>query len=126
MTFSELKFKLKRESSLGNKIFYTVPKKDFSNGNSIKQYISLPFVFCVCVSINKNGKKILNFDYGGFGGNPEDMHFFMNKDLADVYSAKIQSIKHQQLVDSLKEFEDTTNIKNRLDTYLNKHPEVFL
>jgi len=126
MTFSELKFKLKREGSLGHKTFYTVPKVDFSNENGTDKYVELPMVLGVDVNTNKHGKKILDFDTGGFGGNPEDMHFFLDKEMADVYSAKIQVIKHTKLIKALRDFEFATKINSKLDGYLDKYPEVFL
>ena len=123
MTFSEFKFKLKREGTPGQKVFYTVPRSGITT--TIINYTELPYTFGVLVSINKNGKKILNFD-GGFGGNPDEMYFFLNKDMADVYSTKIQVIQHTKLIKELRDFEQATKINSKLDIYLDKYPEVFL
>ena len=127
MTFSEFKFQLKREGSLGHKTFYTVPKTDEAFiGNDSEKYTELPHVLGVNVRANKHGKKILDFDVGGFGGNPDDVRFFFDLELADAYAVKLQVVKQTALIKSLRDFEYTTKINNRLDVYLEKYPEIFL
>lgn len=127
MTFSEFKFKLKREGTHGPRTFYTVPKNDGTFiGNDAIHYTELPHVLHVDVTTNKNGKKILDFHTGGFGGNPSDVHFFFDKELADAYAVKLQVVKQTALIKALRDFEHTTKINARLDIYLDKYPEIFI
>lgn len=126
MTFSEFKFQLKREGTLGHKTFYTVPKTDSGFRGFDEKYLDLPFVLGVDVSANKHGKKILTFDTGGFGGDPGDVRFFFDKELADAYAVKLQVVRQTTLIKALRDFEFTTKINSRLDKYLDKYPEIFL
>ena len=126
MTFSELKFQLKREGTLGTKIFYTVPK----NLNDMPEtfgdrFIDLPYEKSVEVTSNKRGKKILNFN-NGFGGNADLVHFFFDRELADAYAVKIQIIIHDKLLKDLQDFENATKIKARLKEFTDKFPEYIL
>lgn len=124
MTFSELKFKLKREGSLGTKTFYTVPKVYYSRGNI--DYTTLPFVLSVTVIANKKGKRVLSFDNNGFGGDAIEMHFFIDRELADAYTTNLQALQHNKLIDALRDFEYDTKIKTKLPLFLDKFPDVFI
>ena len=123
MTFSEFKFKLKREGKIGSIAYYTVPKND--TFITTTNYLTLPNVLKVEVTANKHGKKILDFD-GGFGGNPDQVDFFFDFELADVFAVKIQMIKYNKMKSDLEAFEQDTKIKKRIPDYSHKYPEYFI
>ena len=124
MTFSEMKFKLKRKSSLGLKTVYAVPKSD-KNFRSVEAYIDLPYSFEVDITVNKHGKKVLSFN-GSWGNSSNDVMFFFDKEMADIYSSKLQVRKQLELIESLNYFNNKTQINTKLEKYLDKYPEAFV
>lgn len=124
MTFSEMKFELKRKGSLGLKTVYAVPKSD-EKLRTTESYIELPYTFGVDVTVNKHGKKVLSFN-GGWGDSSNDALFFFDKEMANIYSSKLQARKQLELIEALNCFNNKTQINTKLEKYLDKYPEVFV
>ena len=124
MTFDKLKFELKRNNTIGvgTVTFYVVP-------NDLRDTVSmmeLPHKREVKVSINKHGKRILDF-VGGIGDTNSNKYFFEDEiDLATAHSTKLLLRVYNRILEKKSEFEIKSNILYKVEKYSVKYPELFV
>ena len=123
MTFSEFKFYIKHAlAETGRFQFWTIPMSHKTAGSA-----KLPVQGNVNISINKHGKKILNFEPNSFaGGSPNEAFFIIDKELAQAWATKIQMIRRNNMLQELKAFEKSTDVLNNYELYSEEYPEIFV
>lgn len=113
-------------AGVGHKEFYIVPKTLASvsyqtNQPKLEEY---PVKRSVEVSMNKKGKKVLQFE-NGFP-DPHNVNFFFDESEAEVHAVKLMARHRAGLIRALEEFDRKTDYKGRFTVAFEKYPEVFV